>query len=329
MSDASQAAYDASRHKKAGRGRVYDSIVDTIGDTPLVRLPNLTAALKPKATVLAKLEFFNPIASVKDRIGVAMVEALEDAGRINADTVLIEPTSGNTGIALAFVAAAKGLKLILCMPESMSIERRKMLALLGAQLELTPAEKGMKGAIARAQELLDSTPNSVSPSQFENLANPAIHKATTAEEIWNDTAGAVDIVVAGVGTGGTISGVGQALKARKPSLRMIAVEPEASPVLSGGAPGPHKIQGIGAGFVPAIYDPAVVDGVEQVSNDDSFDMARKVARAEGIPVGISSGAALTAAFRLAAREENAGKTIVVVIPSFAERYLSTALFEGL
>uniref|UniRef100_UPI0028A778B3 PLP-dependent cysteine synthase family protein n=1 Tax=Brevundimonas sp. TaxID=1871086 RepID=UPI0028A778B3 len=226
-------------------------------------------------------------------------------------------------------AAAKGLKLILCMPESMSIERRKMLALLGAQLELTPAEKGMKGAIARAQELLETTPNAISPSQFENLANPAIHRATTAEEIWNDTDGAVDIVVAGVGTGGTISGVGQALKARKPSVRMIAVEPEASPVLSGGQPGPHKIQGIGAGFVPAIYDASVVDGVEQVSNDDSFDMARKAARVEGIPVGISSGAALTAAFRLAAREENAGKTIVVIIPSFAERYLSTALFEGL
>ena len=323
--------YDASRHVKKGRGKVYDTIVDTIGDTPLVRLPRLSAELAPVegATVLAKLEFFNPIASVKDRIGVAMVEALEAAGKITPETVLIEPTSGNTGIALAFVAAAKGLKLILCMPESMSIERRKMLALLGAQLELTPAEKGMKGAIARAEELLASTPGAVSPSQFENLANPAIHRATTAEEIWNDTDGAVDVVVAGVGTGGTISGVGQALKARKPSIRMIAVEPEASPVLSGGAPGPHKIQGIGAGFVPAIYDPSVVDGVEQVSNDEAFDMARKAARLEGIPVGISSGAALVAAFRLAARPESAGQTIVVVIPSFAERYLSTALFEGL
>jgi cysteine synthase A len=322
-------SYDASRHLKKGRGKVYDSIVDTIGDTPIVRLPRLSAEYGAKATVLAKLEFFNPIASVKDRIGVAMVEALQEAGRIDQNTLLIEPTSGNTGIALAFVAAAKGLKLTLVMPESMSIERRKMLALLGAQLELTPAEKGMKGAIARAQELLDATPNSVSPSQFENLANPAIHRVTTAEEIWNDTDGAVDIVIAGVGTGGTISGVGQALKARKSSVKMIAVEPEASPVLSGGAPGPHKIQGIGAGFTPAIYDPAVVDGVEQVSNDDSFDMARKAARVEGVPVGISSGAALTAAFRLAARDENAGKTIVVIIPSFAERYLSTALFEGL
>jgi cysteine synthase len=326
MSDFS---YDASRHLKKGRGKVYDSIVDTIGDTPVVRLPRLSAEYGAKATVLAKLEFFNPIASVKDRIGVAMVEALADAGKIDANTVLVEPTSGNTGIALAFVAAAKGLKLILVMPESMSIERRKMLALLGAQLELTPAEKGMKGAIARAQELLDSTPNSVSPSQFENLANPAIHRVTTAEEIWNDTDGAVDIVIAGVGTGGTISGVGQALKAKKPSVKMIAVEPEASPVLSGGAPGPHKIQGIGAGFVPGVYDASVVDGVEQVSNDDAFDMARKVARTEGVPVGISSGAALTAAFRLAAKDENAGKTIVVIIPSFAERYLSTALFEGL
>ncbi|MFE9082811.1 cysteine synthase A [Brevundimonas sp. NPDC003935] len=325
----SDTAYDASRHKKAGRGRVYDSIIDTIGDTPLVRLPNLTAEHQPKATVLAKLEFFNPIASVKDRIGVAMVEALEQAGQIKPGSVLIEPTSGNTGIALAFVAASKGYKLILVMPESMSIERRKMLALLGAELVLTPAEQGMKGAIAMAQDLLARTPGAVSPSQFENPANPVIHEVTTAEEIWNDTAGAVDIVVAGVGTGGTITGVGHALKAKKASVQMIAVEPTASPVLSGGAPGPHKIQGIGAGFIPTIIDRAVIDGVEQVSNEDAFDMARKVARVEGVPVGISSGAALTAAFRLAARDENAGKTIVAIIPSFAERYLSTALFEGL
>ena len=325
----SDTAYDASRHKKAGRGRVYDSIVDTIGDTPLVRLPNLSKALEPKATVLAKLEFFNPLASVKDRIGVAMIEALEQAGKIRPGSVLIEPTSGNTGIALAFVAASKGYKLILVMPESMSIERRKMLALLGAELVLTPAEQGMKGAIAMSQDLLARTPGAVSPSQFENPANPVIHEVTTAEEIWNDTAGAVDIVVAGVGTGGTITGVGHALKAKKASVQMIAVEPTASPVLSGGAPGPHKIQGIGAGFIPAIVDRAVIDGVEQVSNDDAFDMARKVARTEGVPVGISSGAALAAAFRLAARDENAGKTIVAIIPSFAERYLSTALFEGL
>jgi cysteine synthase A len=321
--------YDASNRATKGRGKVYDSIVDTIGDTPIVRLPRLSAELSPKATVLAKLEFFNPIASVKDRIGVAMIEALEAAGKIGPDTVLIEPTSGNTGIALAFVAAAKGYKLILVMPESMSLERRKMLALLGAQLELTPAEKGMKGAIARAQELLDTTPGSINPSQFDNTANPAIHKATTAEEIWNDTQGTVDIVVAGVGTGGTITGVGRALKAKKPSVRMVAVEPTASPVLSGGAPGPHKIQGIGAGFVPANVDLKVIDDVEQVSNEDAFEFARKAARVEGIPVGISSGAALTAAFRLAALEENAGKTIVAIIPSFAERYLSTALFEGL
>ena len=325
----SDTAYDASRHKKAGRGRVYDSIIDTIGDTPLVRLPNLTAEYQPKATVLAKLEFFNPIASVKDRIGVAMVEALEQAGKIKPGSVLIEPTSGNTGIALAFVAASKGYKLILVMPESMSIERRKMLALLGAELVLTPAEQGMKGAIGMAQDLIARTPGAVSPSQFENPANPVIHEVTTAEEIWNDTAGAVDIVVAGVGTGGTITGVGHALKLKKPSVKMIAVEPTASPVLSGGAPGPHKIQGIGAGFVPSIIDRAVIDGVEQVSNDEAFDMARKVARTEGVPVGISSGAALIAAFRLAALDENAGKTIVAIIPSFAERYLSTALFEGL
>ena len=325
----SDTAYDASRHKKAGRGRVYDSIIDTIGDTPLVRLPNLSREYQPKATVLAKLEFFNPLASVKDRIGVAMIEALEQSGQIRPGAVLVEPTSGNTGIALAFVAAAKGYKLVLVMPESMSIERRKMLALLGAELVLTPAEQGMKGAIAMAQDLIARTPGAVSPSQFENPANPAIHEATTAEEIWNDTAGAVDIVISGVGTGGTITGVGHALKFKKPSVKMIAVEPTASPVLSGGAPGPHKIQGIGAGFVPSIVDRAVIDGVEQVSNDEAFEMARKVARTEGLPVGISSGAALVAAFRLAALDEHAGKTIVAIIPSFAERYLSTALFEGL
>ncbi|MGV9006575.1 MAG: cysteine synthase A [Brevundimonas sp.] len=329
MSDApSHSAYDARRLATRGRGKVYDSILDTIGDTPLVGLPRLSAELKPRARVLAKLEFFNPIASVKDRIGVAMIDALEQAGALKPDAVLIEPTSGNTGIALAFVAAARGYRLILTMPESMSIERRKMLALMGAELVLTPAEKGMKGAIAKAEELLALTPGAVSPSQFENLANPAVHRVTTAEEIWNDTAGTVDIVVAGVGTGGTITGVGQALKARKPSVRMIAVEPSASPVLSGGEPGPHKIQGIGAGFIPAIVDRSVIDGVEQVTNEDAFAMARKAARIEGIPVGISSGAALTAAFRLAALEENAGKTIVAIVPSFAERYLSTALFDG-
>lgn len=326
---APSATYDASPLAKAGRGKIYPSILDTIGDTPVVGLPRLSAEYKPKATVLAKLEFFNPVGSVKDRIGVAMIDALEQAGRLGPHSVLIEPTSGNTGIALAFVAAAKGYRLILVMPESMSIERRKMLALLGAELVLTPAEKGMKGAIATAQELLDKTPGAVIPSQFDNPANPAIHRVTTAEEIWNDTAGEVDIVISGVGTGGTITGVGQVLKARKPSVRMIAVEPTASAVLSGGEPGPHKIQGIGAGFIPSNVDRSVIDGVEQVTNEDAFDMARKAARLEGIPVGISSGAALVAAFRQAALPENAGKMIVAIIPSFAERYLSTALFEGL
>jgi cysteine synthase A len=322
-------AYDAEHHRRAGRGRIFPSIVDTIGDTPLVRLPRLSAELAPKADVVAKLEFFNPLSSVKDRIGVAMIEWLEATGRLKPGSVIVEPTSGNTGIALAFVAAAKGYRLILCMPESMSIERRKMLALLGAELELTPAEKGMKGAIARAQEILASTPGAVMPQQFDNPANPQIHRVTTAEEIWRDTDGKVDIVVSGVGTGGTITGVGQVLKARKPSVRMVAVEPDASAVLSGGQPGPHKIQGLGAGFVPSIVDRDVIDAVETVSNDEAFAMARRTARTEGVAVGISSGAALAAAFRLAAREENAGKLIVAVVPDFAERYLSTALFEGL
>jgi cysteine synthase A len=318
-----------ARHHRHGRGHIYESIIDTIGDTPLVRLPRLTERFKPKGEVLAKLEFFNPLASVKDRIGVAMIEALEAKGLISEGSTLVEPTSGNTGIALAFVAAAKGLKLILVMPESMSVERRKMLLLLGAKLELTPPERGMAGAVARARELLDQIPGSVMPQQFENEANPAIHRVSTAEEIWRDTDGRVDVVVSGVGTGGTITGVGQALKAHKPEVKMIAVEPSASPVLSGGQPGPHKIQGIGAGFVPGILDRGVIDEIVQVSNDDSFSMARLCARLEGIPVGISSGAALTAGFDVAARPEMAGKTLVVIIPSFAERYLSTALFEGL
>lgn len=322
-------AFDAAQYRRAGRGRVYDSIIDTIGDTPLVRLPRLTAELKPKGEVLAKLEFFNPIASVKDRLGASMIASLEHQGLIKPGTTIVEPTSGNTGIALAFVCAAKGYPLILVMPESMSIERRKMLALLGAKLELTPAEKGMRGAVNRAQELLSEIPGSVMPQQFENSANPLIHRVSTAEEIWNDTAGSVDAVVSGVGTGGTISGIGQVLRARKPGLKMIAVEPEASPILSGGQPGPHKIQGIGAGFVPGILDRGVIDEVIQVSNDDAFDMARKAARIEGIPVGISSGAALAAAFRAASRDDYAGKVIVAIIPSFAERYLSTALFDGL
>ena len=321
--------YDAARLKRSGRGRIYDSMIDLIGDTPLVRLPRLSAQIKPKGEVLAKLEFFNPLSSVKDRIGVAMIESMEAKGQLKPGSTIVEPTSGNTGIALAFVAAAKGYKLVLVMPNSMSLERRKMLLLLGAELELTPAEKGMRGAVSRAQEILAERPGSVMPQQFENGANPAVHRVSTAEEIWNDTAGAVDAVVSGVGTGGTITGVGQALKARKPSLKMVAVEPKDSPVLSGGQPGPHKIQGIGAGFVPGILDRAVIDEVIQVSNDDSFAMARRAASIEGMPVGISSGAALTAAFDLALRPEYEGKLIVAIIPSFAERYLSTALFDGL
>ena len=321
--------YAADRFRRAGRGKIYDSIIDTIGDTPLIRLPRLSAELKPKAEVLAKLEFFNPLSSVKDRIGASMIEAMEAQGQLQPGSTIIEPTSGNTGIALAFVAAAKGYPLILVMPESMSIERRKMLALLGARLELTPAEKGMRGAVGRAQELLAEIPGSVMPQQFENPANPLVHRVSTAEEIWNDTGGKVDAVVSGVGTGGTISGVGQVLKARNPNLKMIALEPEGSPVLSGGQPGPHKIQGIGAGFVPGNVDRGVIDQVMTVSNEESFEMARRAARIEGLPVGISSGAALSAAFRLAAQDEWAGKTIVTIIPSFAERYLSTALFDGL
>ena len=315
---------------KPGRGKVYNSITETIGDTPIVKLDRLAREKGVKANLLAKLEFFNPIASVKDRIGVNMVAAMEAAGRITpGKSTLIEPTSGNTGIALAFVAAARGYRLILVMPESMSIERRKMLALLGAELELTPAPQGMKGAIAKAEELAKSIPGAIIPQQFENPANPEVHRKTTAEEIWNDTNGAVDIVISGVGTGGTISGVGQVLKPRKPGLKMVAVEPEDSPVLSGGQPGPHKIQGIGAGFVPPVLDRSVVDEVVKISNQAAFDAARLVARLEGVPVGISSGAALAAGIEIGSRPGMDGKNIVMIIPSFAERYLSTALFEGL
>jgi cysteine synthase A len=316
--------------REIGRGRIYNSILDTVGDTPIVRLDKLAKEKGVKAHLLGKLEFFNPIASVKDRIGVAMIESLEAQGKIEpGKTTLVEPTSGNTGIALAFAAAAKGYRLILTMPETMSVERRKMLALLGAELVLTEGPKGMKGAIARAEELLGEIPDSVMPQQFENPANPEIHRNTTALEIWNDTDGAVDILVSGIGTGGTITGVGQVLKAKKPGVKIVAVEPADSPVLSGGNPGPHKIQGIGAGFAPAILDTGIYDEVVQVSNDEAFAMAREVARLEGLPVGISSGAALTAAIKIGSREENAGKQIVVIIPSFAERYLSTALFDGL
>ncbi len=312
-----------------GHGHIYDSITDTIGNTPLVRLNHLAADRGVKADILLKLEFFNPIASVKDRIGVAMIEALEDMGKITKDTTLVEPTSGNTGIALAFVAAARGYKLILVMPDSMSIERRKMLLLLGAKLELTPAAKGMRGALERAEELKKELPNVVIPQQFVNPANPEIHQVTTAEEIWNDTGGKVDAVISGVGTGGTITGVGHALKKKKPDVRMVAVEPEDSPVLSGGQPGPHKIQGIGAGFVPEILDTAVIDDVVTIGNETAFETARLVAKRDGIPVGISSGAAVAAALEIAERPEMEGKTIVVIIPSFAERYLSTDLFEGI
>ncbi len=319
-----------SAAKAPGRGKVYASITDTIGDTPLVAMDRIAREKGIAARLLAKLEFFNPIGSVKDRIGVSMIDALEAQGRIAPGRgVLVEPTSGNTGIALAFTAAARGYKLILVMPELMSIERRKMLALLGAELVLTPAAHGMKGAIAKANEIIASTPGAIMPQQFENPANPDIHRRTTAEEIWNDTRGEVDIVVSGVGTGGTITGVGQVLKIRKPSVRMVAVEPEDLPVLSGGAPGPHKIQGIGAGFVPSILDRGVIDEILAVGNQTAFDTARLVARIEGIPVGISSGAAVAAAIDIGRRPENAGKTIVAIIPSFAERYLSTALFEGL
>jgi cysteine synthase A len=319
----------ATSGQRRGRGRIYDSITDTIGDTPLVRLDRIAAMKDVPANLLAKLEFFNPMGSVKDRIGAAMIDALEQSGRINAGTTLIEPTSGNTGIALAFVAAARGYRLILVMPETMSVERRKMLKLLGAELVLTDGARGMRGAMQRADELAKDIPDAVIPQQFQNPANADIHRHTTAEEIWTDTGGAVDAFVAGVGTGGTITGVGQVLRERRPAIRVIAVEPADSPVLSGGKPGPHKIQGIGAGFVPPILDTKVYDEVVTVTNDDAFDYARICARVEGIPVGISSGAAIAAAVTVGQRPEMKGKNIVLIIPSFAERYLSTPLFEGL
>lgn len=323
-----KAAMTGAAHQP-GRGRIYSSIVEAFGDTPIVRLQRLPGMHGVNATILAKLEYFNPAASVKDRIGAAMIIAMEQAGIVKPDTVLIEPTSGNTGIALAFVAASRGYRLKLVMPESMSIERRKMLAFLGAELVLTPAAQGMKGAIATAEELLKTTPNSVMPQQFKNLANPEVHRRTTAEEIWNDTGGNIDFFVAGVGTGGTITGVGLVLKPRKPSLRVVAVEPEESPVLSGGQHTPHKIQGIGAGFVPDILDRSVIDEIVKINSTTAIETSRALARHEGIPGGISSGAAIAAALEIGARPEAAGKTILAVVPSFSERYLSTALFEGI
>jgi len=317
------------RLDKPGRGRIYDSISETIGNTPLVRIPKMAKAHGAKADVVLKLEFFNPIGSVKDRIGVSMIEAMEAEGKIGPGSVIVEPTSGNTGIALAFVCAARGYRLILTMPESMSIERRKLLAFLGAEIELTPREKGMKGAIAKAEELLASIPGAVMPGQFTNPANPEIHRRTTAEEIWVDTDGKVDCIISGVGTGGTLTGCGQVLKPRRPGLHMVAVEPEASPVLSGGEPGLHPIQGIGAGFVPEILDVTQIDEIVTVSDVRAMELARELARVEGIPGGISSGAALAGAFEVAGRVAMADKLMVVIIPSFAERYISTALFEGL
>jgi cysteine synthase A len=313
--------------KTWGRGKVYQNIAETIGNTPLVKLNKLTGAANAKADVLVKLEFFNPLSSVKDRIGVSMIDALEAAGKITpGKTVLVEPTSGNTGIALAFVAAARGYRLILVMPESMSLERRKILTHLGAELDLTPAAGGMGGAVARAADLAKGIPNAVIPAQFDNPANPLVHEKTTAEEIWNDTAGKVDAIVVGVGTGGTLTGVGRVLKPRNPNLKIIAVEPAASPVLSTGNKGPHKIQGIGAGFVPSILDRGLIDEIVTVTNDVAFDTAKLLAKHEGIPGGISTGANVAAALTVAARPEYAGKTIVTFAPSQADRYLSTDLF---
>lgn len=312
-----------------GRGRIYGSIMETVGNTPLVRVPRLSEEEGLKADLLLKLEFFNPLASVKDRIAIGMITAMEAAGKLKPGSVLVEPTSGNTGIGLAFIAAARGYRLILVMPDSMSIERRKMLAILGAELELTPKEEGIAGAFAKADELLNAINGAIMPSQFDNPENPAVHEATTAEELWRDTDGAIDALVSGVGTGGTFTGCARALKSKKAGFKMFAVEPVDSPVLSGGEPGPHMIQGIGAGIVPDNMDLSLADEILKITNEDAFDMARKLARTEGIPVGISAGAAVAAGLELAKREDMAGKTIAVIIPSFAERYISTALFDGI
>ncbi|MBY0355431.1 MAG: cysteine synthase A [Rickettsiales bacterium] len=321
--------HDSNSKETPGRGRVYDSILHTIGNTPLVRLNRLAEQAGCVATIYAKLEFFNPLSSIKDRIALGMIEAAEASGQLNKDTMLVEPTSGNTGIALAFACAAKGYKLTLTMPESMSIERRKMLKFLGAELELTPAAKGMKGAIARAEELVAEHPNALMLQQFNNPANPQSHSESTALEIWNDTQGAVDVFITGVGTGGTATGVGRVLKQKKPDVKIIAVEPEDSPVLAGGAPGPHKIQGIGAGFIPQNLDMSVIDEIIPISNATAFEVARKAAQLDGIPAGISSGATLAAALAVGARAEMRGKTIVVIVASIAERYISTDLFADL
>lgn len=311
------------------RGKIYNNITETIGATPLVRLNRLPEQYGVLAEILLKLEFFNPMASVKDRIGVAMIEDLENRGLLTEKSVIVEPTSGNTGIALAFACAAKGYRLVLCMPESMSIERRKMLLLLGAELELTPAELGMKGAIAKAEELITNLDNAVMPQQFDNPANPEIHRKTTAQEILADTDGKLDAIISGVGTAGTLTGIGSILKQHNPDIKIYAVEPEDSPILSGGDSGPHKIQGIGAGFKPGNLDESLIDGVVTIGNETAFETARRLAKTEGIPGGISSGAATAAALEIAAMPDMAGKRIVTIIPSFAERYLSTALFEGL
>lgn len=309
-----------------GRGRIYDNIVETIGNTPLIRLGRVAKEAGCVADIAVKAEFFNPLSSVKDRIALSMVEAAEASGKLTAETILVEPTSGNTGIALAFVCAAKGYRLILTMPESMSIERRKMLKQLGAELELTPAAKGMRGAIERAEEILAANPNAVMLQQFKNPSNPDIHRRTTAEEIWGDTGGKVDVFITGVGTGGTVTGTAQVLKSRKPGMKIIAVEPEDSPVLSGGKPGPHKIQGIGAGFVPDVLQRELIDEIVTIGNENAFATARKVAKLEGLPVGISSGATIAAALEVGARPEMKGKLIVVIAASSAERYISTDLF---
>jgi cysteine synthase A len=313
---------------RIGRGKIYENIAETIANTPLVRLSRLRAAAGAKADILLKLEFFNPLSSVKDRIGVAMIDTLEASGRLKPGGTLVEPTSGNTGIGLAFVAAARGYKMILTMPDSMSIERRKILAHLGAEIVLTPRDKGMKGAIAKAEEIVAATPGAVMPAQFDNPANPLVHEKTTAEEIWADTGGNIDALVVGIGTGGTLTGCARVLKARRPGMKVFAVEPSASPVLSGGQPSPHKIQGIGAGFVPSILERGLIDEVITVPNEMAFDVSRLVARVEGIPGGISTGANVAAALTVAGRDEFAGKSIVTFAPSAAERYLSTELFPA-